>query len=251
MLKLTVMTFNLRMDTPDDGENAWTYRKGHVVEMILAHQPDIIGTQEGLHHMIEYISEALPGYGMIGEGREGGKTGEYNAIFYRKERLKSLDNGQFWLSKTPEIPGSVDWNSGCPRICTWGEFVSQWDPATKVKVFNTHLDHASQEAREKGSKLLTSKIKPEFEQGVPVILTGDFNAAPNNKAIQQIGAAGLEKIQTDGNTFHGFDGGEEGNTIDYIFTTGSSGTGKVVRRQVGGKYPSDHYPVVGTVDLGN
>lgn len=249
ILKLTVMTFNLRMDTPDDGKNAWPYRKEHVLDVIHTYEPAILGTQEGFHHMVEHINVHLTEYGMIGEGRAGGEADEYNAIFYHKKTLKLIDSGQFWLSETPDVPGSVDWDSGCTRICTWGKFSLQNEPSIKVMAFNTHLDHASQLAREKGGHLLTSKIKPTLEQGTPIILTGDFNAEPDNKTIQQIEASGLQKMYTEGNTFHDFSGGEAGKQIDYIFTSGSPGTGKVDRRHFNGKYPSDHYPVVGTVDL--
>src|SRR5699024_10150910 len=136
-LKLNVMTFNLRMDTPDDGGNAWPHRSEHVMDTIRAHQPDILGTQEGFHHMVREITASLPEYGMIGEGRGGAEEDEYNAIFYYEKTLQLIDDGQFWLSETPEVPGSVDWNSGCTRICTWGSFALKHDPSVRLLAYNT------------------------------------------------------------------------------------------------------------------
>ena len=44
---MRLMTFNLRFATPLDGPNEWEFRKDLVVEVILNHRPDLLGTQEG------------------------------------------------------------------------------------------------------------------------------------------------------------------------------------------------------------
>lgn len=250
-MELTAMTFNLRMDTSEDGDNAWLYRKDKVVQMIHAHQPTVIGTQEGLHHMVEYIEGSLTTYGKIGQGREGGQNGEYNALFYNKNQLSLIDHGQFWLSETSDIPNSSSWDSACPRICTWGKFTLVDDRTQTIVVFNTHLDHVSQLARGKGMALIGSKIKTYMSEGIPTILMGDFNIVPDNPVVRYVRNLGLKETQTVGGTFHGFDGRDEGEPIDYIFISESMTVIKsmIDQQTIEGRYPSDHYPVISQLAL--
>ena len=78
------MTYNIRYDNPNDGENNWHNRKETLVNQILFYKPDIIGTQEGLEHQIHYINDNLKSYKYVSIARadvkEGGK-GEYSAVF--------------------------------------------------------------------------------------------------------------------------------------------------------------------------
>lgn len=245
-MNLTIMTFNLRMDTPDDGKDAWPFRKEHVIQIIKNHSPDVLAIQEGLHHMICYLRDALPAYNMIGEGRDGGKSGEYNAVFYKRDVLTLKNQGQFWLSETPDIPGSISWNSGCKRICTWGNFSYSDNTSNSFYVYNTHLDNVSQNARIKGSDVITSKVKPMIQKGKAVFLMGDFNCEPDNEVIKHIEVSGLHKLRTDGKTFHEFKGGITGKQIDHIFVSEQSEIRevKIDRSHMKGSYPSDHYPVI-------
>ncbi|ASK62218.1 endonuclease [Virgibacillus phasianinus] len=261
-MNLSVMTLNLRVNNPEDGNNAWPFRINRVSEVIKLTQPFIIGTQEGLFSMLSDLQKCLPEYGMIGSGRGGGREDEHCAIFYKKQEVEVKDHGQFWLSQTPTVANSISWKSACPRICTWGAFNLAKNPAVKFLVFNTHLDHVSQTAREKGIQLIWAKMNAYIKKGLPVILTGDLNAGPENKTIQFL--HGLDTIERQsanlidafsvlmhapGATFHDFRGGKEGQPIDYIYT--SLGVKiletKVDRSIIDGGYPSDHYPV--TADL--
>ena len=123
---LVVMTFNIRYGTANDGENNWDNRKDMACDVLRRHNPDVVGLQEALRSQIDDIRAALPQYAEIGVGRDDGKTkGEYSAILYRKDRLDVDDSGTFWLSDTPETPGSITWGNTCTRICTWGRFIPQ------------------------------------------------------------------------------------------------------------------------------
>jgi len=250
-MKFSVMTFNLRLDTKDDGDNAWPHRKEAVIETILSHQPAVLGTQEGLHHMIEFMATALKDYGKIGQGREGGKKGEYNAIFYKKDVLHLIDHGQFWLSETSDIRGSVSWDSAYPRICTWGRFQLLADPTKEIVIFNTHLDHVSQLARERGIVSICSHIKLYEKQDIPAILMGDFNCGPDNDVIEHVRMMGLDVTHAVGKTFHDFDGGVEGYPIDYIVKSKAFTTIKsmIDHQTVNQRYPSDHYPVISELEI--
>ena len=113
---LKVMTFNIRYNNPDDGENAWPVRKNYVVEMVKKNNIDILGIQEGLKDQVDYLSNELSDYGRIGIGRDDGKeAGEYSAVFYKKVKFEKLESNTFWLSQTPEKPG-LGWDAVCNEL---------------------------------------------------------------------------------------------------------------------------------------
>ena len=142
------MTFNIRYGTANDGDNNWANRKEMACDVLRRHNPDIVGLQEALRSQIDDIRAALPQYAEIGCGRDDGKTkGEYSAILYRKDRLDVNDCGTFWLSDTPEVPGSTTWGNKITRICTWGRFIPK-DPGRPFYMFNTHFDHITQYSRD-------------------------------------------------------------------------------------------------------
>ncbi|MGM7702756.1 endonuclease/exonuclease/phosphatase family protein [Pseudalkalibacillus sp. Hm43] len=260
---MKVMTFNIRVDLPQDGENAWGHRVQAVTRMVQKHQPLIIGIQEGLRPMLEDLERDLSEYRWIGQGRRGGDEDEFCAIFYAHRELEPVDSGQFWLSEHPEVPNSISWNSDFPRICTWGRFCFKKEPSKTFTHFNTHLDHISQWAREQGARLIVKKMKEQCPlEGMPFLLTGDFNSNPDNPVIRQLrGESSLLEgkvhlkdayssfVGSPGKTFHGFLGGTEGEPIDFIFTSPSIKilNTEVDRSTVDGKYPSDHYPVICTL----
>jgi endonuclease/exonuclease/phosphatase family metal-dependent hydrolase len=261
---LTVMTFNLRVDVPRDGSNAWGNRAKKVNQLINNHQPTFIGTQEGLLRMIKEIEEDLTDYRWIGEGRRGGMADEFCAIFYHDKKLDVVEKGQFWLSEQPDTPNSISWESDFPRICTWGHFRLK-NEDTEFIVFNTHLDHISQDARESGIHLIWKRISEHYDRKqIPIILTGDLNSEPANTVVRFLrGEASImnETVNLQdafkvlkepvGRTFHHFNGGTEGEPIDYIFAGPEIKMLKtnVDRRKIDNAYPSDHYPVISTLEI--
>src|SRR5262245_19804333 len=70
---IRVMTFNIRYGTANDGENHWEKRKEFLVETIQEFKPDLLGIQETLGFQRDYLPEKLPGYGVLGVGREDGQ----------------------------------------------------------------------------------------------------------------------------------------------------------------------------------
>src|SRR5919106_275964 len=95
---LTVMSFNIRYGTADDGPNRWELRRGQMLELLKAQNPDVLGLQEALHFQIDEILQALPDYKMVGVGRsDGGHGGEYSAIVYRASRLTVRQTDTFWF----------------------------------------------------------------------------------------------------------------------------------------------------------
>ncbi|MEL7161628.1 MAG: hypothetical protein AAFN92_12790, partial [Bacteroidota bacterium] len=118
---ITVMSYNIRLDTNRDGDNAWPNRREFLASQILFHAPEALGIQEGLPQQVKWLDRRLDDYAVIGEGRRGGNKGEYSAIYYDRRFLREEASGTFWLSETPERV-STGWDAALPRICTWARF---------------------------------------------------------------------------------------------------------------------------------
>ena len=258
-MDFTVATFNLRNYTAKDGDNAWALRVDQVAEMIRRSGADIVGTQEGYHEMLLQLGERLPAYRWVGQGRHGGTESEFCAIFYRADRVAPEEVGHFWLSETPDVPASNSWDSSMPRMCTWARFRGRQDLARPLLVYNTHLDHVGAQARQQGIRLICRTLEQQRRQeATPALVMGDLNAGEGSGVVRFLREeSGLVDAFSAvpgriGRTFHGFQGGTDGDPIDYIFGTPDlafSAT-EVRRDQIDGRYPSDHYPVVTRVRLG-
>ena len=257
-MQLKIMSFNLRVNVASDGDNAWPNRTKAVAETIKKHDPDIIGVQEGLHGMLADLEPLLPEYTWVGEGRDGGTEGEYTAIFYKKSKWEMVRSGNFSLSENPEQLGVMSWNTSHTRMCTWAAFKSS--AGDQFAMFNTHLDHVSEEAQRKGMQLIRERMRNLREQtGLPIALTGDFNVTPEHAAVTGLVQEGYQSVYSVlhaanrevGGTVHHFKGGDTGETIDYIFLTPDWQVQSVVidRGLYEGRYPSDHYPVIAEVSL--
>ncbi|HEX6132912.1 MAG TPA: glycoside hydrolase family 3 N-terminal domain-containing protein [Longimicrobiales bacterium] len=253
------MTFNIRYGTANDGPDAWPNRRGLVIDVIRDFAPTVLGVQEALRFQLDEIARALPGYGIVGVGRDDGEErGEYSAILYDRARLEVLDSGTFWLSDTPEGPGSMTWGNRIPRIATWARLRLRSPPGTTFHVFNTHWDHESQPSRERSAALLLERIRARGARD-PVLLMGDFNAGEDNAAFRALLAAqdpGLRDTfrdvhpQASGTgTYHAFRGDTSGARIDAILASPEWRTldAAIVRVQENGRYPSDHFPVTATL----
>ncbi len=249
-----VMTYNIRYDNPNDGDNQWSKRKAFLSNQIAYNNPDVFGIQEGLEHQVKYLDSIFTEYNYVGVGRDDGKTkGEYSAIFYNKERLSILSEGTFWLSETPNKI-SIGWDASMERICTYGLFKIK-DSDQRFWVFNAHFDHIGNVAREKSAELIIKKIKEFNINNLPVIVMGDFNLKPETKPIQLFSkvlndtknVSALKPFGPTG-TYNGFNFNKPvSNRIDYVFT--SKKNIKVLKYAVLSdnkecKYPSDHLPVI-------
>ena len=211
--QLLVGSYNIRYKNAKDsikGE-VWSKRCQVICDQINFMAPDIFGAQEVLYSQLQDFKKGLDGYESIGIGRDDGKqAGEHEAIFYKKDKIRLLDHGDFWLSETPEKPG-LGWDAVCIRICTWGKFsvITPDDghrrglfgrgPKPKETVFyyfNLHMDHVGVVARREAAKLVVSKIW-EIAQGAPVVLTGDFNVDQTNEIYTIFTQSGVLKDSYD------------------------------------------------------
>ena len=254
-----MMSFNIRLDVASDGDNRWDIRKDKVAGLVNFYEPDFVGGQEVQHHQLTYLLNTLDGYDYIGVGRDDGKQeGEYSCIFYKKNDFKLIKQSTFWLSPTPDSV-SFGWKAACRRVCTYGLFQSN---KTKqfVWVFNTHFDHISEEARLESAKLIIKKIGEVNQKNYPVILSGDFNSkpveAPAQFMLANMNSARAVATQVYGgadtwNGFH-FNKKPEG-CIDYIFVSKKSKINvskfATLTDSYDMKYPSDHFPILATINI--
>ena len=256
---IKVMTFNIRYASAS-GANAWPKRREGVAKVIRDSKADLIGTQEGLHHQLVFLNHELKDHKWIGVGREGGKRGEFMAIFYRHERFEPLETQHFWLSDTPEKVGSASWGNTVKRMVTWVKFR---DRATKQEFYfwNTHFDHRSQNSREKSAELILRRVNA-LKTKLPVILVGDFNAvAKANRAYTTLTAEGAfhdsfavakEKVNGDWNTFNSFRKTQRSaRRIDWVLTRGPLQVDRTETVLFKGykQIPSDHQPVTASLRL--
>ncbi|PWK29263.1 endonuclease/exonuclease/phosphatase family metal-dependent hydrolase [Arcicella aurantiaca] len=256
--KTNVMTFNIRMETVQDGENQWSKRKENLASMLEFYEADICGMQEVLVGQIRDLTKLLPTYTYIGVGRDDAKEGgEFSPIFYKKEKYTVLESNTFWLSQTPEKP-SKSWDAALNRIVTYAKLK---DNKTKkvFYVFNTHFDHIGQVARRESAKMLVAKIKA-IAPKTPVILTGDFNSTPTEEptVIINEGLIDAQKVSKQphfgpASTFNGFESKEiAGKLIDYIFL--NTDNIKVLKHATlsntwGGRFASDHHAVLAQLEF--
>jgi endonuclease/exonuclease/phosphatase family metal-dependent hydrolase len=251
--ELHVMTFNLRFAKEGD-TYSWSRRRPVMAELLRREQPTLLGTQEGLYGQLRDIAEDLPvHYDWIGEGRKGGSRDEFMAVFFDTRRLEPVAYDHFWLSDTPEAIGSNTWGGGCPRMVTWVRFRDLLTGGELYAV-NTHLDHASQHARERAAALIAERLRA-LDPGPPRVVTGDFNVPAHGNPVHDLlleegGLADTwdtaEERGEQYATFHGYGplvpGGDR---IDWILASPGVTVHEASANTFaeGGQYPTDHLPV--------
>lgn len=283
--QMTIATYNLRYDNRGDSAkgNGWAQRGPVISGLIRFHDFDVFGTQEGLHHQLEDLKQQLPGYDYIGVGRDDGKEkGEHSAIFYKKDKFKLLNKGDFWLSAITDKPNK-GWDAVLPRICSWGEF-KEIKTGFTFYFFNLHMDHVGVQARSESAKLVLQKIR-EMAGKKAVILTGDFNVDQTSPSyavlhhsdvLEDAYEAADFRYALNG-TFNAFNAnGKTDSRIDHIFLNDklhvqrygvltdtyrgavadaeqvntSNFPKEVSMKQYVAREPSDHFPVMAVVTYG-
>lgn len=280
--QLTLATYNLRNDNASNDDsvrgNGWKQRLPVIAKLIQFHNFDIFGTQEGLFYQLKNLENTMPDYTYTGIGRDDSKIqGEISAIFYKKNKFKLFDHGNFWMSEITDN-SNKGWDAVLPRICSWGGF-QEIKTGFKFYFFNLHMDHVGVVARRKSAALVLEKIKA-IAQNAPIILTGDFNVDQTLDSYAVINKSGTLKdafelsplkYATTG-TFNDFNADNKTDSrIDHIFLSKnfqgkrygiltdsyrapcSNGSDKVTSgnfpnevalQKYTAKLPSDHYPVM-------
>ncbi|MBE6404799.1 MAG: endonuclease/exonuclease/phosphatase family protein [Lentisphaerae bacterium] len=258
---MRVMSCNIRFASSgsDHGPRQWVNRKDLCINTILKRNPDIICLQECHNDQLaDFIAEIGDRYDNYYGISYPGNYFPENVIFYRKGKFRSLGTGAWHLSEKPHVCGTKGWNSECVRFVNW---VLLDGPFGRVRVINTHFDHASQLAREKAAEMINEDMEV-WGADYPQILTGDLNCDPANKAIQILESAGWvdsmpekDRFTLTCHEFQGYRGSFDfgicgQGRMDYVFTHGNlkARDGEIIYDAEGDMFPSDHYFVSADID---
>lgn len=259
-MMIRLLSFNIRCAAAQDGPNRWDERRSLVIERIRAFDPDLIGMQECEDNaQAEYIRSSLPDYGFLGVRRSSspGPGLEMAPILYRLAAFDLRDQGVFWLSKTPETPGSLDWKAVFPRTVTWQRLQSK--TGLELVFFNTHFDYASPQAQLHSAELLRQRMQ-QIAGSTPCLLTGDFNAGKTSPPYRHLTSGdflqdALKQLGVSEATFHDFgkiSAQQRGpHEIDWVLVSREFTPTQALidRNRWPDVWPSDHYPVGVTLDL--
>ena len=257
---MKILTCNIRYQGAQDGENGWSFRKNLCTQLIAAQSADIICFQEMWDSQFADLTAALPAFKTFALIDEPIGTHPLNCIFYRPDVFTLISAGGYWLSERPHVAGSKSWDSCCIRLANW---IRLKDRATGIefRVVNTHLDHISQIAREHQARLIVEDAV-SYPADYPQLLTGDMNCDCQNNAIQTFKSghwvdtySRVHGTENPGHTYHEFLGPQYSSAIgkmDWIFMRGKwqATQAAVINDSMSGRFPSDHYFVSATLQLG-
>jgi endonuclease/exonuclease/phosphatase family metal-dependent hydrolase len=247
---MRIMTFNIRFENDHDGANSWSYRRELCVEVIRKYSPAILGTQEGTLNQLNYLRENLPGYAIHAPQRVLDDSCQYPTLFFRRDLLDVRQGGEFWLSTTPRVHRSKDWDSAFPRMMSYALFACRLT-GVELWVVVTHLDNLGAQARVEQAGIIMNWLR---ERPGPVIVMGDFNDVPGSALYRLVTAAdyGLQDTWETGKrpdsepsmTHHDFHGNPKTGRLDWIlvsrhFRVREAG---IIRDEQDARYPSDHFP---------
>ena len=251
-----VMSFNVRC--ADNNGVPRLLRSSLVIGEIRKIAPDSFGVQEATPGWIAEMKAALDDYACVSyardNGRDVGGIGESCAVFFLKEKYELLEQGNFWISSTPEKP-SFGPGAGCRRVCTWVLLKNRGTGAVYAHV-NTHLDNKSGEARELGASMITSFIEEKFA-GTSVVFTADLNSGKSGGAyrimaekLTDASAAAADSVSF--GSFHECSPETTAYTLDYVMCSPDVRVNvfRVVTDGVDGRFVSDHFPLYADVRFG-
>jgi len=255
-----VMSFNIRLSGADQGKNDWQNRKSLLLKTIKGLNPDIIGFQEVKNDQLEYLKDNLTDYDYYSVGRDDGKQrGEHASIFFKKDAFTLVEKGTWWLSDTPDTPGSRTWNHDQPRITSWLALSIKDSNEDFLYVFNTHWScFVEEDARNKSALLTQEKIK-NIADGKPFIFLGDLNTNEDKDAYKILmdrthitmtdtfRFIHPHRSENEG-TVHAFNGTRKGSRIDFIFTNLNVQNAEIHYTEYQGQYPSDHFPITTRIE---
>jgi endonuclease/exonuclease/phosphatase family metal-dependent hydrolase len=265
-IEVLAATFNIRNENNGDlADRSWPFRVERAVRLIQKIDPDILGLQELTHGQAADLWGSLPDFDFTGVAREdGNRKGEYAGIFFKSDRFSKdeAEGGTFWLSNSPEKPGSATWGNTLPRVATWTRLVDL-RTGRGFYVFNTHFDHRHQGSREEAAVLIGKRIDSRKHKDEPVVLMGDFNAVETNPAVaylagKPVQVAGTNRRWKNGltdtfksshpagtapRTLHLWGRAGAGWKVDHILVSKQA---RIVRSEVvadQAPFSSDHFPV--------
>ncbi len=250
--EVKLLSFNIRYDNPNDGEDQWSERKEDVLQLIDSSEASVIGLQEALYSQVKYLDSLMTDFTFVGVGRDDGeKGGELSPILYDSTRLTLMDQGTFWLSPTPtEV--SKGWDAALPRVCTFA-ILKEKESEKIFWVYNTHFDHVGEMARLSSAAVIVQHMYKNNISKSPVILMGDLNAQPDSRPLELLANHFSDPLkESNEGTFWGFDPDAKAeNRIDYILGKEIGFTDSMILKDLrpNGRHISDHLPVFASFEL--
>ncbi len=248
---MRVMTFNLRFENDRDGENSWSHRRELVTSIVERFAPALLGTQEGTPAQLAYLNDHLHDYGMAAASRPDDPSCQYPTLFYRRDRLEVLSCGEFWLSKSPGVHRSKDWDSAYPRMMSYARLRGS-ETGREFWGAVTHLDHVGAVGRLEQGRIIADWLTG---RSAPVILMGDFNDAPDSSVHRLLTGRDVGLIDTweglglpegpSSMTHHDFYGVPGKFRMDWVLVSRElrAVEARIIRDHCNGRYPSDHFPL--------
>lgn len=262
---LGVMTYNVMCwACGGDAYDPWTERLAYFADIFQRHEPDLIGTQEltGYLDDVEGLLGTLPGFAALYYAPEDRPAYPDAAIFYRKSRFSVLEHGEYWLSPTPDKPSSTGFAK--PQLARLVKWALLSDKAGDRKLYfaSTHFDNNSP-SQELSAPLVLERTAPWVGEH-PVLFVGDFNSKPGSTAYSILTTDSSHGFVLE-NTFDlspetrvvsvqsptpAYDFAQR---IDHMFVAGegfqvSDWAVDVSVYGPNDRPPSDHFPMVATVD---
>ncbi|MBL6989480.1 MAG: endonuclease/exonuclease/phosphatase family protein [Bacteriovoracaceae bacterium] len=251
-MSLKLISSNIRFDCPEDGDHRWDHRKQVLASVINGFGADLLGTQEGRSAQIKDLETLLVDMELIDLHRQWIAQRMYPSIFVNPGTIDVEISGDIWLSKTPDVPGSLSFGSAFPRLCTWiiGSYKKS---GLKFIYVNTHLDHLQESTRAQQIQVLIEATNEINKDSLPVILSGDFNSSVNDQVRQQIASLmpnlydpWLALNIPEETSYHKFKGHHpKGQRIDWVLLDQSIICNQISldKFQQNGIFPSDHFPL--------
>lgn len=266
---IRIVTYNLLRDDYDEQQKEkqyrWPQRLPRVVSLIEEMRADIIGVQEPRNSQIKTLLPKLSAtYGFYSESFD---NGEYNGIFYKKDR--------FFVINSQSL--SMTLKEGKPQNDMLTILKVKDLKTDKVlAVLNTHLSFSDVERRASQALFIAKQVE-EISKEMPVIFMGDLNTFPSRldlkdlpyydgdyihriltekvlkdaKEISLVGHLGpVSTFTNNGKDAEPFAGtGTPGVFLDHIYV--SKGVKVLIHAvqsgMVEGYYPSDHMPVIADI----
>lgn len=255
--KLRVVSFNMLLNWSEshlEMEDRWEQRKARVIKYVRECNADIIGTQELQPDQLdELMAEVGDTYAYYGARK---RNNDIEAILYRADRFQ-LQQGR----------------SGAYTCVQFKDLVTEQE----FVAINTHLAFGNIEKRHAQAEHLRAFVS---KTALPVILTGDFNTFPmrqeldlpfydGDRVVQIIEQGGVVDARTQ--AIFGHFGpisstnfcnetkkpfmclGTPGVILDHIFVSADVRVlaHAIDPAKIDGRYPSDHFPVIVDLTIGN
>ncbi|HZZ42393.1 MAG TPA: endonuclease/exonuclease/phosphatase family protein [Tepidisphaeraceae bacterium] len=226
-----ILTCNILFDLPEQKGTPFNWAAGRrtiCLNLIRSRRPDIVCMQEVGRIQNDDFTRAFTDFVSFGyvdpyvDKRPIRFQSIKNVILFSKQRYDLISAGTYWLSLTPQVPGSRLPGEGLPRHLTWLRLRDR-HTSQQFRVANTHWG-LKQPTRLQEAPMIAAETQvysPDF----PQLLCGDFNSDSTSPEHQILHHAGWQDTYA---PLHGTSQDHPSSTthpaprhrIDYIYSRG-------------------------------